>query len=145
MKTPSTLLRTLHYAIGFTAFLMVPVGLVLLWLARQSTRVAGSEWDGANLPGAYLETASYLVMSLGLLLIAGVLAFAKKRRYGRWLLMAGCVAAICLSAIPVFQLIANMGSGWLMTAVLAAWVIFILPYGGLVYLLQREGNSSGKP
>lgn len=145
MKSHPTLLRTLHYAVGFTAFLMIPIGFLLLWLARQSGRLSTDDFDGQSVPGAYMETGAYLVMALGLILIAGVLAFAKNRSYGRGLLMAGSVATIALSALPVFQLAVRLSDGWLVTGVLVAWIIFILPYGALVYLLARNRSDSHTP
>jgi hypothetical protein len=139
MKPHSTLLRTLYYAVGFTAFLMIPMGLVLLWLSKHSSSIKTSNWEGITSPGLYMETASYAIMSLGLLLLTGVIAFSKNKRPGKVLLSVGCAATVVFSAVPAFQLATVLVNKLLVSAVLVSWVVFILPYVMITYLIHRNG------
>lgn len=143
MAAKPFLFKPLFYSVTLAGALMIPAAILLWWLAGQADYFGGESSGASFAPDAYLRRAAVTVFTVGLLIVSGAAAFAKKAKPGRFLLIAGCTAAPALSLFPVFDTFSAV-SGSAAAVIGAGWVIFAAPFITLTVFLSTE-KSENKP
>ncbi len=135
----SNLFKVLLASVVITAVLLVPLAIVLYWLAASSMFSA----DDATGTTAqfYIRSAAVILLVMALMIVVGAWAYQKGRPWGRVLLMAGCALMVLSSLIAVVQLLLLNAFGTLHGMLALLWLVFIIPYVYTVVTIWRQHKA----
>lgn len=138
MSERQTFFQTTFYTVLFTGVLMLPSAAVLWWAGGYTESHFGSGEAELQHPGTYLKYAAAALAGIGATLTGGGVAFAKKAPAGKYVLAAGCCAAVLLSLWPVGDFLFVSPKWWMAAAAAIGWMIFAAPYIALCVMLRKR-------
>jgi len=138
MAARQTFFQSAFYTVALTGMLMLPAAAILWWMASYIEIQIGTGSNGTQNPGTYIRYAAAALVTIGLLLTGGAIAFAKKAAAGKYILATGCCAAVVISLWPVIDFIAVAPRWWIVAAASLGWLIFSSPYAALFWMLRRR-------
>lgn len=137
MAAKPYLFKPLFYSVTLAGALMIPAALLVWWIAGRADYFGAEDADRLLRPDIYLKRAAATVFIIGTVIVSGAAAFAKRRKAGRYLLIAGCTAAPALSVFPLLDVFGAV-SAMYAAVITAGWAIFAAPFIVLAVLISTE-------